>query len=46
MNMTRRHPLILALALLCGASAPAFAKSPAMTDKPLRTQQRSLCNAV
>lgn len=34
MNMTRRHPLILALALLCGATAPAFATSPAMTEKP------------
>lgn len=28
------RPQILALALLCGATAPAFATSPAMTEKP------------
>jgi endonuclease/exonuclease/phosphatase family metal-dependent hydrolase len=44
MNITRRHPLILALALLCGASAPAFAKSPAMTEKPSSTLRLATYN--
>ncbi|UUS16276.1 hypothetical protein NMB32_11660 [Stenotrophomonas sp. CD2] len=33
-------PLILALALLCGATAPAFATSPAMTEKPSAALRR------
>ena len=44
MNITRRHPLILALALLCGASAPAYAKSPAMTEKPSSTLRLATYN--
>ena len=44
MNMTRRHPLILALALLCGASAPAFAKPPAMTETPSATLRLATYN--
>ncbi|KAF1055432.1 MAG: hypothetical protein GAK43_00226 [Stenotrophomonas maltophilia] len=39
-----RKPLILALALLCGAVAPALAKTPVMTAKPFASMRLATYN--